>query len=345
MHGSEARPARRCLDARPRFTGVLQMTTALLLGAAVFAVASGVNDGGALVALGLKVPGVRPGSAIIVLALAIVVSPLVFGTAVATTVAHKLVPFHGPDGRMAVLLAIVGCLAVVAVLARLHLPTSLTLATIGALVGAGLGFGFTVSWPTIGVVIAVGLVAPIVGAFLATVVSYAVGMAPVPIGPRTIRLMHLGTFGLESLAYGANDGQRMLAMFSIAGATVATGAPRVHAHPWELLVIPLCFVGGALVGMYRYAGTFGTDLVPARPHHTPIAELAASAASFGGMSVGSPLSTTQAASAGLVGAAGPEHWLQVRWRRTARLALAWVLTVPSAFAVGLLLGVGGSAVR
>jgi PiT family inorganic phosphate transporter len=323
----------------------VDMTVALLVGAAVFAVASGVNDGGALVALGLKVPGVRPGSAILVLAVAIVVSPLVFGTAVATTVAHKLVPFSGEDGRVAVLLAIVSSLAVVAVLARLRLPTSLTLATIGALVGAGLGFGFAVSWTTIGVVVAVGLVAPIVGGLLATFVSSGLGMAPVPIGPRTIRVLHLGAFGVESLAYGANDGQRMLAMFSIAGAAVATGPPQVHVHAWELLAIPLCFIGGALFGMYRYAGTFGADLVPARPHHTPIAELAAAAASFGGMSVGSPLSTTQAASAGLVGAAGPEHWRQVRWRRTARLALAWVLTVPSALGVGLFLGLAGSALR
>ncbi len=318
------------------------MTTALVIAAAVFAFASGVNDGGALVALGLKIPRVRPGTAVLVIAVAIVVSPLLFGTAVATTVARKLVPFTGSDGRLAVLLAIVGCLVVVAVLARLRLPTSLTLATIGALVGAGVAFGFTVSWSTLTTIVIVGVVAPLVGGAVAAFLSFVLRVTAPHAGARSVRYAHIGAFALESLAYGANDGQRMLAMCSIA---TATAVGPVHAQAWQLAMIPACFALGAIGGMYRYAGTFGIDMVPARPHHAPIAELAAAGSSFASVAVGSPLSTTQAASAGLIGAAGPEHWRQVRWRRTARLALAWVLTVPSAFVVGLLLGLVGAAVR
>lgn len=316
------------------------MKVALLVCGALFAIVSGVNDGGALVALGLKVPGTRPIVAIAMLAIAVVASPLLFGTAVATTLARKLVPFHGQDGRAAALLGIVACLAVVIVLARLRLPTSLTLATIGGLIGAGVGFGFSASWSTIGVVLAVGVLAPVVGGCVASLVATSLRVLSVPVSGRTVRRTHYVAFALESLAYGANDAQRMLAVFAIAAAAATT--TRVEVHGWELATIFVCFAAGAIAGMYRYARTFGSDLVPARPHHTPVAELAAAGASFGGMAVGSPLSITQSASAGLIGAAGPEHWRQVRWRRAARLALAWVLTVPSAFGLGLGLGLVGS---
>jgi PiT family inorganic phosphate transporter len=315
---------------------------ALLVCGALFAVVSGVNDGGALVALGLKVPGTRPIVTIAVLAVAVVASPLLFGTAVATTIARKLVPFHGQDGRTAALLGIVACLAVITVLARLRLPTSLTLATVGGLIGAGIGFGFHASWSTIGVVVAVGVIAPVVGGCVASLVATALRVLSVPVGGRTVRVAHYLTFALESLAYGANDAQRMLAVFAIAGTAVTA---RVEPQAWQLATIFVCFAAGAVLGMYRYARTFGSDLVPARPHHTPVAELAAAGASFGGLAVGSPLSITQSASAGLIGAAGPEHWRQVRWRRAARLALAWILTVPSAFTLGLLLGLAGSWLR
>lgn len=316
------------------------MKVALLVCGALFAIVSGVNDGGALVALGLKVPGARPIVAIAILAIAVVVSPLLLGTAVATTIARKLVPFHGSDGRTAALLGIVACLAVVTVLARLRLPTSLTLATVGGLIGAGIGFGFHAAWTTIGVVFAVGVIAPVLGGCVASLVATTLRVLSVPVGGRTVRRAHYVAFGLESLAYGANDAQRMLAVFAIAAA--ATTTTRVQPHTWQLGTIFVCFALGAIVGMYRFARTFGSDLVPARPHHTPVAELAAAGASFGGMALGSPLSITQSASAGLIGAAGPEHWRQVRWRRTARLALAWILTVPSAFALGLVLGLVGS---
>ncbi|HZR13641.1 MAG TPA: inorganic phosphate transporter [Acidimicrobiia bacterium] len=316
------------------------MKSALLVAGALFAIVSGVNDGGALVALGLKVPGTRPIVTIAILSVAVVASPPVFGTAVATTIARKLVPFHGPDGRTAALLGIVACVAVVGVLARLRLPTSLTLATVGGLIGAGVGFGFHASWSTIGLVVAVGVIAPVVGGCVASLVATTLRVLSVPVSGRTVRVAHYGAFALESLAYGANDAQRMLAVFAIAAGLTTT---RVQPHAWQLGAIFVCFAVGAIVGMYRYARTFGSDLVPARPHHTPVAELAAAGASFGGMALGAPLSITQSASAGLIGAAGPEHWLQVRWRRTARLALACVLTVPSAFALGLALGLVGSS--
>lgn len=59
--------------------------------AAVFAVINGANDGGAMLASTLKVPGLRLLSALAVYAVALVAVPLVLGTGVADTLTSGLV--------------------------------------------------------------------------------------------------------------------------------------------------------------------------------------------------------------------------------------------------------------
>lgn len=49
---------------------------------------------------------------------------------------------------------------VVAVLSRLGIPTSLTLALVGGLTGAGLGFGLPVLWSSVWFVLAMAAIAP-----------------------------------------------------------------------------------------------------------------------------------------------------------------------------------------
>src|SRR4051794_27341148 len=104
----------------------------------VFALACGVNDGGALVALSLRVRLFRPITAVFVLAVLLAVAPVVVGTRVAQTLTRRLVSFSGADGRTAAIVAIIVSLVIVFTLARLRIPTSLSLAVIGALVGAGI---------------------------------------------------------------------------------------------------------------------------------------------------------------------------------------------------------------
>lgn len=327
--------ASSCTPPPDRERTLCAVNIVLAIAAGCFAFACGVNDGGALVALGLRLPVLRPLTAIVVLSVFVVIAPLLVGTTVASTLAQKLVPFSGPDQQVAVLIAIVASLAVVAVLVHLRVPTSLTLSTIGALVGAGLGFGFPVSWPTVGVVMVAGMVGPLVGAGIALGIMTALRALPVGDGgPRLVRGLHLVGYSAACIAYGANDGQRMLAVFALSAAST----PQVETGSWQLAMIAAIFAIGAVPGMYRYSGTLGSDLVPARPHDAAIAELGGAGASFGGVLVGVPLSMTQAITGGIVGSAAMRGWRRVRWTRTSRLIAAWLLTLPSALVVGAMLG-------
>lgn len=316
------------------------LEVALVVAACTFALACGVNDGGALVALGLRVPVLPPAASIGLLAAFVATVPLLVGTRVASTISDRLVTFSESDGDMAVLLAIVTSLVVVGILVRLKMPTSLTLSTIGALVGVGWGFGFPVSWRTTAIVVVAGILGPFVGAAIGLGIVTVLSMLPTrATGPRVVRGLHLAGFGAECLAYGANDGQRMLAIFALAAATT----PSAEASGWLMAGIAALFAVGAVGGMYRYAGTLGTDLAPARPHDAAIAELGGSGASFAGLAIGAPLSMTQAISGGIIGSTSVRGWRRIRWARTGRLALAWVLTLPSALIVGTLAGTVAAA--
>lgn len=311
------------------------MTVVLGFAAACFVVACGVNDGGALVALSLRVPVLRPLSAIVVLAGLVALAPIVVGTRVASTLVHGLVDFSGSERKLSVLTAIVASIAVVAILVRLRVPTSLTLATIGALVGSGSAFGLAVSWTHVALVLAAGVLGPVVGAAVSRIVLAT--LRPVSArhgGRRLVRALHVLGFGSECLAYGANDGQRMLAILALS----AVAAPQVKIVGWQLASMSLLFAAGAVVGMYRYSGTLGSDLVPSRPHDAAVAELGGAGASFAGVLVGAPLSLTQAITGGVVGASTTRGWRRVRWPRAGGVMAAWIFTLPAAVVVGGLLG-------
>lgn len=306
-------------------------TEDLLLAAALgFAAVNGMNDGGALVATGLKVPALSPLAAIAMIAAALVAVPLLVGTAVATTLATRLVGFSDEGGAVAgstaLLAAVVTAVAVVVVLSRRGLPTSLTLALIGGIVGAGVASGMPVAGATVAVVLAAGVAAPVLGAGAGFALTRLFGAlrSRRRIGQR-IRALHVGGFGLQCVAYAANDGQKMIAVLA-----VATGATdRATATFGELVLLAVLFSIGLVVGLRPAAATLSAEILPGRPPDAVAAELSSAGAVLGSAAIGAPVSMTQSVAAALVGAGMHYGRRRVRWRAAGRLALAWVVTLPS----------------
>lgn len=78
------------------------MKGALLVAAGLFVVVAGANDGSSVLAAGTRVSGMRPLISLVLLLSTLVVGPpLLFGTGVATTLAHRLVPFGATGSRCA----------------------------------------------------------------------------------------------------------------------------------------------------------------------------------------------------------------------------------------------------
>lgn len=310
---------------------------ALLGVAATFALVTGANDGGALLATGLKLRGLRALSAIATLTLFVVAGPILFGSKVAQTFVSRLVTSHGAGERLPLLLGIGAAVVVVAALTRAGLPTSLTLAVIGGITGVGLGYGLPVSLSAAAIVLAVGMAAPFVGAILGYLISRLTEVAPArPSVPATIARLHRVAFALQCLAYGVNDGQKMLAVLVIA---MGTGATTFRPGLASMALLALFFVIGIVVGLPRVAASLGDGLMAVRPVHAVSAEFAGALSVLGSAAIGVPVSMTQSLAGGLVGAGISQGRGRIRWRAVRRIWLAWLMTLPASVLLAALVGI------
>ncbi|MEU8800213.1 inorganic phosphate transporter [Spirillospora sp. NPDC048819] len=314
--------------------------------ALAFVWVTGVNDGAAL--LGLS--GRFPRSPMLPLA-ALLLVPLVvvpqFTVTVARTFTEGLTDLGDRRGALAFLLGVTVALAVVGGLSRRGLPTSLTLAIVGGIGGAGLGMGLDVSWRGIALVLLIGAAAPLVG----LCAGYALGRASrrVPSFTRmsgALRAVHVLAYSAQCAAYAANDGQKMLAVVSVARHVVSTrklgAVGPVQPTPLVLAAIAVVFCAGALSAVHRVGDRLGRGLVLARPLHVVSTEAAAAASVAASSIAGAPVSMTQSITAGVVGVAASEGTSRVRWQNVLGIGAAWVFTLPLAFAAGAL---GGLAMR
>lgn len=312
--------------------------------AILFVLISGANDGATLIGLGLRFPR-SPGWLITTILLAaLLVVPYVLGVAVARTFTHGLAELDTADGTATFLAGVVVAVVVIAILTRRGLPTSLTLAVIGGIAGAGLGAGLPVSWGRLGAVLAIGVCAPLVGLLL----GYLLGVLSrrVPSHRRMSRLVsaaHLTAYTAQCVAYAANDGQKMIAVVSVAldVADRARGpgaVGRVEVPPGWMAALAVLFLVGSLISLTRVGGRLGRGLVITRPLHIVSAETAATCAVLGSSALGSPVSMTQSITAGVVGAAASEGIKRVRWQGVLNVGTAWLVTLPSSMALGCLAG-------
>lgn len=298
----------------------------------VFALVNGMNDGGTLVAFGLRAAARWPWLRVVALAAALAVGPWVVGTRVAETLTGQLVSFEGPDGGVAMLGAVIGTMVVIGGLSAAGLPTSLTLGLVGAIAGAGVATGLPVTWRAVGIVLVAAVVAPLLGLLGAMVLHRVVAVLHA-VGPGVRRLLLPFGFGLQCLAYGANDGQKLLAVLAVA-VGVGDRPGSVPLLGWGTVIV--AFAVGTVLGVGRIGPTIDGKVLPLRTEQAWPAQLAGAAAVLATAGVGSPVSLIQATTGGLVGAGVSVTPRRVRWSAVAWIALAWVVTLPAGLAGGAL---------
>ncbi|MEV5413091.1 inorganic phosphate transporter [Thermopolyspora sp. NPDC052614] len=314
---------------------------AFALAAIAFVLISGANDGATLIGLGLRFPAV-PGWLIASLLVAVLFAgPYLMGIAVARTFTERLVAFGAAGGAATFLAGVVIAVVVVAVLTARGLPTSLTLALIGAITGVGLGAGLPVSWAGLGVVLAAGVAAPFAGLLL----GYLFGSLSQRVPsyrrmPRLVRAAHVLAYGVQSVAYAANDGQKMIAVVGVAIASAAGpgGIGEIHVPPPWMAALTALFFAGALTSLTRVGERLGRGLAITRPPHIVCAEMAATGAVLGSVALGCPVSITQSIAAGVVGVAAREGLARVRWQHVANIVVAWLVTLPVSMTLAVLAG-------
>jgi PiT family inorganic phosphate transporter len=268
---------------------------------------------------------------------------LVFGTAVANTVAKTV--DEGTIGLALIFAAVVGATLWNLISWHFGLPTSSSHALVGGLVGAGLVAGGpdAISSSSVEKVAIFLVLSPLVGFVLAAALmgSLRLGLRnhDESRAQRRFGRAQLVSSALVSLGHGGNDAQKTMGV--MAAALIATGhlsgSGDIEVPLWVVLSAHAAIAAGTYAGGWRIVRTMGHRITELRPVSGFAAETAAAVALFVSTHVGAPVSTTQTVAGAIGGAGVANRGTNVDWRVFGRVFVAWVITVPSAAAIGALM--------
>jgi len=105
---------------------------------------------------------------------------------------------------------------------------------------------------------------------------------------------------------------------------------------WVVLTAASAIALGTFSGGWRIIKTMGSRIIRMDPAQGFAAQGAGAAVILAASGAGYPLSTTHVISGGIMGAGAAKRLSAVRWGVAGNIALAWVLTLPAAAAVGAL---------
>lgn len=314
--------------------------------ALAFSLTNGFHDAANAIATLVSTRGASPVQAIGLSATFNLLGALLFGTAVAATIAGIVTV---PDSRV---VAAVGSGTIAAVAWNLltwwrGLPSSSGHALVGGLVGAALAVGGTsaVNWGGLDGWKPVG----VLGVLLALAVSPVIGLVFGLIASRTgalalrratrlvdspIRRAEWAMSAGLSFSHGANDAQKGMGV--IAALLLATGHIGSTAVPlWVKLACGLALTLGTALGGWRIVRTVGRRIFRLSPVDGFASQAASTFVILGSSAVGAPVSTTQVVASSVVGVGGGRRrWHHVRWRVVRSMALAWLFTLPATAALG-----------
>jgi inorganic phosphate transporter, PiT family len=223
------------------------------------------------------------------------------------------------------------------------LPSSSSHALIGGVVGATFaaqGASAVNGSGLVEKVIVPALIAPplaMLVAGLGIVIIYRIaGHQPPGFVARAFRHGQWISGALFSLSHGTNDAQKTMGVIFLA--LVANGNLSANADvpTWVIVSAASAIAAGTYVGGWRIIRTMGSRIIKMDPAQGFAAQSAGAAVILSASHAGFPLSTTHVISGGIMGAGAAKRFSAVRWGVAGNIAVAWVLTLPCAAAVGAL---------
>ncbi|MFI0941484.1 anion permease [Streptomyces sp. NPDC021020] len=223
----------------------------------------------------------------------------------------------------------------------LGLPSSSSHALFGGLIGAvwvGAGRHGVHFDKVLEKIVVPAVASPVVAglaALAATYLAYRVtARSPKEGVSRGFRSGQIASASLVSLAHGTNDAQKTMGVITLA--LISCGALGQDAGPpvWVILTSGLAIASGTYLGGWRIMRTMGRGLVEIESPQGFAAESASATVILTSAGLGFALSTTQVCSGAILGAGTGRRLAEVRWSTAGRMALAWLVTLPAAAAVG-----------
>src|SRR6478609_8630572 len=221
------------------------------------------------------------------------------------------------------------------------LPSSSSHALFGGLIGAVLvgagasGVNFSV---VLSKIVLPALAAPVVAgvaAALATGLVYRLlRHADQNPAARWFQRAQTVSGSMIALAHGTSDGQKTMGVITLVLITGGYQASGTGPQTWVIVTAGLAIGVGTYSGGWRIMRTMGRGLVDLHPSQGFAAETTSASAILASAHMGFGLSTTQVCAGSVLGSGAGRRPAHVRWRTAGRIGVGWMLTLPSAAALG-----------
>jgi PiT family inorganic phosphate transporter len=315
------------------------MTLAPFVAACAFGLISGFNDGGNLLASFTSGRVISPPTAAVLLLVSLA-GPVILGTAVARTIGGNVIDLSG-QGELGYVLIVLSPLSVVLLSWRFGIPTSMTLALVGGMLGWALASDgrSQIHWGGVGRVL-IGMPVSVLGGGLLSLAIYwairrLLGTQPHASLLRLARFQLL-TAAIQAFAYGANDMEKSVGLIAVS-LTFADHQQVSFSNPLPIIGAFGFFYLGALVGGWRVASRIGFGVLKVRPVQAFAQQLASGTVVAALAAAGAPVSMTQTIDGGLVGVGAAQRASSVRWGIVRELLFSWLLTLPLAVIIAAVL--------
>jgi PiT family inorganic phosphate transporter len=318
----------------------MTLTVVVIIGVALaFDFFNGFHDAANSIATVVSTRVLSPRIAVVWAAFFNFAAFLIFGTAVAATIAKDVVL---PDvlSNSVIFAGLVGAIVWDLVTWWLGLPTSSSHALVGGMAGGAVAAS---GWKAL---ISSGLQKITVFIVLSPIVGFLIGFTLMVIVywvfhryrkvdklNRGFRRMQLLSAAAFSLGHGDNDAQKTMGVILallIANKVVAADS---SVPLWVVLSAHTAIGLGTLFGGWRIVHTMGSKITKLQPVGGMCAELGAAVTLFFTAHQGIPVSTTHTITGAIAGVGTTQRLSAVRWGIAGRVVWAWIFTIPSTFVV------------
>jgi PiT family inorganic phosphate transporter len=218
------------------------------------------------------------------------------------------------------------------------LPSSSSHALIGGVIGAmlaGVGRSGVKAGGILDKVVIPGVISPVaafVVAGLGIVVIYRLfGRRRPGAVTRGFRLGQIVSNSALAIAHGTNDAQKTMGVITLA--LVAHGslsAQHASVPAWVVVLSATAISLGTYAGGWRIIRTVGSRIIKLDSAQAFSAQASGAIVILVSSLLGYPLSSTHVISGGVMGAGAAKRLSAVRWGVAGTIALAWVITLPTA---------------
>ena len=312
----------------------------LVIAAAIgFGVVNGFNDAANAVAASIGSRAISPRNAIILAAFCDFAGAAT-GLEVARTIGKGIL-----DPEAISYLVVFAALAAVIIwgiiATRSGLPISVSHSFVTGLAAAGVAVvgSEAVIWNVlqrIGVSVIAAPTIGFIGGFVIMVVLLWASRRSAPAGMRVVfsRLQWLTT-GFLAYSHGKNDGQMPIGVITMA-LVIHTGRVELwdNIPLWVIIVSALAISLGVAIGGWRVIRTVGMKITALQPVHGFATQASAATVIEIASRLGIPVSTTQCATAAVMGVGATRRLSAVRWGVSRNIVWGWILTFPISAALG-----------